>query len=191
MHPPTISSETLSAPPCALGETDAQWVQRVKGVEPDLRNHLRAKFPTLGASVDDIVQDTLLRAWKARVAGTLKSVRGFLFVSAENAAFDLFRHNAVIKMEAMTETHASSVVSDRPNAAESAAKLDDLEVLKAVLAELPEGCRKVLILRRIHGFSHKEISRQLGISEHTVEKQVFLGVKRCMEYVKRKRIQWP
>ena len=191
MSPPSVVPQALSATPCALTEADAQWAREAQTLEPDLRTHLHRRFPTLNNSVDDIIQESVLRAWKARIAGTLRSIRGFLFTSAENAAFDLFRHNAVVKMESMTETHASSVASEIPNAAESAVRLDDLEVLKAVLADLPDGCRRILILRRIHGLSHKEISRRLGIAEHTVEKQVFLGVRRCMEYVRRKRIQWP
>jgi DNA-directed RNA polymerase specialized sigma24 family protein len=52
-------------------------------------------------------------------------------------------------------------------------------LLARVIASLPEKCRQVLILRKIHGLSHKEIALRMGIAEHTVEKHVSHGVRLC------------
>jgi RNA polymerase sigma-70 factor (ECF subfamily) len=42
----------------------------------------------------------------------------------------------------------------------------------------------VLTLRKIHGLSHREIATRLGISEHTVNAQVAIGVLRLRDYLK-------
>ncbi|MBT5330464.1 MAG: sigma-70 region 4 domain-containing protein, partial [Porticoccaceae bacterium] len=34
-------------------------------------------------------------------------------------------------------------------------------------------------LKKVYGYSQREIAEELGISENTVEKHVALGVKRC------------
>ena len=43
--------------------------------------------------------------------------------------------------------------------------------LEQAIAHLPEGCRTVLLLRKIELLSHREISARLGIAVSTVEKQ--------------------
>ena len=52
-----------------------------------------------------------------------------------------------------------------------------------VIASLPDKCREVLTLRKIHGLSQKEIAQRLGIAEHTVEKHISHGVRLCAERV--------
>ena len=47
----------------------------------------------------------------------------------------------------------------------------ELSLLEQAIAELPEGCRVVLLLRKIELLSHREIGIRLGIAVSTVEKQ--------------------
>lgn len=135
-----------------------------------------------------MVQESYLRIFRARLAGNLRSVRGFLFTTARNAALDLFRHRAVVPMEPLTAETESSVFQLGADAAETASVKQELEILAAVMEDLPDRCRQILLLRRIHGLSHKEIADQLGISEHTVEKQVGIGLKKCVDYLKQRGV---
>ncbi|MFO1448281.1 MAG: sigma factor-like helix-turn-helix DNA-binding protein [Opitutaceae bacterium] len=52
-------------------------------------------------------------------------------------------------------------------------------------------CRQVLKLRKIYGLSHREIARQLGISERTVNVQVGLGVRRCADFLRNQGVLAP
>jgi RNA polymerase sigma-70 factor (ECF subfamily) len=47
----------------------------------------------------------------------------------------------------------------------------ELRQLEAAIAHLPEGCRTVLLLRKIDLLSHQEIADRLGLAISTVEKQ--------------------
>jgi RNA polymerase sigma-70 factor (ECF subfamily) len=47
----------------------------------------------------------------------------------------------------------------------------ELRQLEEAIAQLPEGCRAVLLLRKIELLSHYEIGQRLGIAVSTVEKQ--------------------
>ncbi len=50
---------------------------------------------------------------------------------------------------------------------------DEIEVaLKTAVSELPERCREVFELSRIHGLKYAEIATVLGISVKTVEAQM-------------------
>ena len=55
-------------------------------------------------------------------------------------------------------------------------------VLK-VVATLPPQCQRVVIMKKIFGFSHQEIGRRLEISVRTVEKHLAKALQRCQESV--------
>ncbi len=42
-----------------------------------------------------------------------------------------------------------------------------------------------MTLRKIYGLSQKEVGQKLGISEHTVEAQGAIGLRKCIEYFRR------
>ena len=53
------------------------------------------------------------------------------------------------------------------------------------VATLPPQCQKVFVLKKVYGYSHKEIARKLGISISTIEKHAAAGLKRCSDYMDR------
>jgi RNA polymerase sigma factor (sigma-70 family) len=163
------------------------FAEEVRPHEPLLRAYLRRKFPAL-REVDDVIQESYLRVWRAKTAGQLRSAKAFLFTTARNAAFDLFRRRQIIPFEPLTEKSTATVYSGGASAADVASLNQELEILADAMRDLPDRCRRILLLRRIHGLSHKEIAAQLGISEHTVEKQVGIGLRKCVEYFKRRGV---
>jgi RNA polymerase sigma-70 factor (ECF subfamily) len=40
-------------------------------------------------------------------------------------------------------------------------------------------------LRKIYGLSQREVAERLGVSEHTVEAQGGIGLRKCIEYFRR------
>ena len=48
-----------------------------------------------------------------------------------------------------------------------------LEDLDWAIARLPDGCRTVLVLHDVEGFTHDEIASRLGIAEGTSKAQLF------------------
>lgn len=189
MSPPSPSSPSAPAGPALLSPGEHAWFDaEVQPHEPVLRAYLQRKFPQLH-DVDDVVQESFLRTWKARAAGKLRSARGFLFTAARHAALDIFRHRSAIPMEPLTDAEASTLASDDPGAAEAASRNQEIEILTAALANLPDRCRQVFILRRIHGLSHREIASQLSIAEGTVEKQVGIALRKCVAHLRKSGVE--
>jgi RNA polymerase sigma factor (sigma-70 family) len=178
------------APRLAPLDDDRWFEEEVQAHEPVLRSYLQRRFPQL-TDVDDVVQESYLRTLRAHLAGTLRSAKGFLFASARNAALDIFRHRTVIRFESLTEKTTSSVFSDGASPSETACLNQELQILAEALRHLPDRCRQILILRRIHGLSHKEIAEKLSISEHTVEKQVGIGLRKCVGFMRSQGIVIP
>ena len=65
----------------------------------------------------------------------------------------------------------TAVASSTPGVAQEVMMRQELDLLQQAVAELPAGCRSVLLLRNLEQLSHKEIAARLDIAVSTVEKQ--------------------
>jgi RNA polymerase sigma-70 factor (ECF subfamily) len=158
----------------------AKWfVDEVMPHEPILRAYLRRKFPQLTTEVDDVVQESFLKTFRAKAEGKLHSARGFLFTAAHNLALDIFRRRQRISPVERRLADAQALTIENPSPAECSIHAQELELLTEAIESLPVRCRQVLKLRKIYGLSHREIGIQLGISERTVNVQVGIGLRRC------------
>jgi RNA polymerase sigma-70 factor (ECF subfamily) len=57
----------------------------------------------------------------------------------------------------------------------------DVELLQLLIDKLPEGYRTVLAMYAVEGYSHKDISVMLGVSENTSRSQLFKARKQLEE----------
>ena len=161
----------------------ARWfAEEVQPHERELRAFLRRHFPTV-QDIDDLVQEAYVRLLRARHTGTIAEPRAYLFTTARNIAFDLFRRQRPISMEALAETQRLSVVEDKADAAEAASHTQEIELLIEAIHALPVRCREVITLRKLHGLSYRDIATRLGISENTVNAQLAIGLVRCRQYL--------
>ena len=163
-------------------EQSRWFAEEVQPHEPALRAYLRGSFPTL-QDIDDLVQDAYARLLKARNAGPVTHPKAYLFATARNAALDLFRRKKIVSIEALAEIEQLSVLEEGPDAAEQASHEQELEILTEAINGLPDRCRQILTMRRLQGLSHREIAQTLGISEHTVNAQLAIGVLRCRKHL--------
>jgi RNA polymerase sigma-70 factor (ECF subfamily) len=141
------------------------------------------RFLKSGADVEDIVQETYVKSYQHLIEKEIENPTAYMFKTAKNLAL---KHNA-LAANRLNDQLANLDLDDY-------IKLDD-PVEQAVLAkeemswlsesirELPLQCRKVFVLKKVYGFSHKEIAERLGISENTVHRHLAKGVARCAVYM--------
>ena len=61
----------------------------------------------------------------------------------------------------------------------------ELARIGALIDSLPDKCRQAFVLRRIEGYSQREIAQRMQISENTVEKHICKGIRVLMDSMKR------
>lgn len=168
-----------------VDESTREWFRRFLRYEPELRAYLR-RFLAEPADVADVIQDSYARllllgdAQRERI----RSPRAFMFTTAHNVAVDLLRRRPIVSLDAMAELDASTVLQETARERtpdEVLGTRQELERLERVLAALPERCGEVMRLRKVFGFSQAEIAADLGITEHTVEKQLARALRLSAE----------
>jgi RNA polymerase sigma-70 factor (ECF subfamily) len=119
---------------------------------------------------EEIVQDVLLELWRRREALVVEdSLRAYLFRATRNRALNHLRHIAV-ERRGEPFVRGESAVSPRADARLSASEIE--VAIRDAVAKLPERCREVFELSRLHGLKYSEIAQTLGISIKTVEAQM-------------------
>lgn len=158
-------------------ETALWFSTEVQPHEPALRAYLHRLVQL--TDIDDLVQETYVRLLKARERAPISSPRGLLFATARNAAYDFFRRRAAARISPIAEIDRACVFDEAPGVAETVSRRQEADLLEAAIRALPNRCREILVLRKFHNLSHREIAQRLGISEHTVEAQLTKALHRC------------
>jgi RNA polymerase sigma-70 factor (ECF subfamily) len=160
------------------------FAEEVQPHEAALRSWLSGRFPGL-QDIDDVVQETYARLLRARETGSIACPRAFLFVTARNFALNHLRHQRHEHPDGATEVDAATLLDERAAIPDSVAGAEDLRLLVQAIESLPARCRQIVTLRKIYGFSQKEVADRLGLSEHTVESQGGIGLHKCIAYFHR------
>jgi RNA polymerase sigma-70 factor (ECF subfamily) len=106
---------------------------------------------------DDLVQDTLVRAWKAMDSlQDDKAAKGWLLTILRRENARRFER----KRPPESEKPAEEVAAERRDYDTST----EAFVLRRALDRLPLAYREPLLLQVIHGYSQKEIAAHLGLS---------------------------
>ncbi len=140
--------------------------------EPALRRQVRRMATAPHIDVDDIVSETLARAYMAQDYARIDRGRAFLFTVARNLMADLARHRAVIPFDLVANLDSFDLSDPAPSPESAAVARDELRHLQQVVETLPPQCRQVFFLRRIDELPLQEIAVRLGLSVSTVEKHL-------------------
>jgi RNA polymerase sigma-70 factor (ECF subfamily) len=155
---------------------DHWFVTEVLPLEQALMRFLRRNWRDHG-EIADLRQEIYVRVYEAAHRERPFPVKPFLFVTGRNLMIDRLRQRNVVKIETMDEIAWLDVSDAEPGPEQRVAARQELRRMQAALDELPPRCREVIVLRRVHGFSQREVALKMGIKEETVENQVVKGMR--------------
>ena len=124
----------------------------------------------------EIVQETFLKLWNKRSdIDSSYSLKSYLFSISYNISIDLLRKRT---KDADFQTYLKNFMNADGSRTDELVIFNELnEELARLIAELPEQRKKIYLLSREEGLSHKEIADKLGIAVKTVENHMNLTLK--------------
>ncbi len=155
----------------------------IKPHEPQIRHWLKSRYGSQ-CDVDDVIQDALLKIFKAREKAELKSPKAFFFAVARNLAVDSLRKAKVAVTDALIDEEVLEIMDEGESVDEVAARNHELEILTQAIQTLPERCRRVFTLSKVYGMTYNDIAKDMGISFNTVSAQIAIGLSKCTKYMR-------
>jgi len=139
------------------------------------------RFSMSTTDIEDVTQETLLRALEARKKKNIHNPKQFMLSIAKNVAREEFRRRARVSYELLEDSGLENHPSEEPGVEQVVDGREKMRSLTETVAAMPRQRKAVFVLKHIYGASHKEISAKLGISVSTVEKHVAAGLKSCQQ----------
>lgn len=122
------------------------------------------------SEAQDIAHDAYMRVYPKIEDASAKQPEALLYTTARNLAYNRLRRRNIspISPAEIDPTHSAA---NEPGVVQQVIARQEWARLEQAIADLPPGCRNVLLLRKLELLSHQAIADRLGIAVSTVEKQ--------------------
>ncbi|AVE07659.1 RNA polymerase subunit sigma [Pseudomonas palleroniana] len=151
-----------------------------RGFYADILHFLRKRTDN-ASDAADMTQDVFTQWLGYRDRAKVEQPRAFLFQMARNLLRDHWRKQKVRHTaHAVPADLDTEPLADEQNDPMAAAlRVQRLDQLKEVLAELSPRRREALMLHRFEGLSQSQIAERMGISTSMVEKHIAFALLHC------------
>lgn len=151
-----------------------------RGFYADILYFLRKRTDN-ASDAADMTQDVFTQWLDYRDRAKVEQPRAFLFQMARNLLRDHWRKQKVRQTvhSEQADTDTEPVADEQNDPMAAAQRLQRLEQLKEVLAELSPRRREALMLHRFEGLSQAQIAARMGISTSMVEKHIAFALLHC------------
>jgi len=122
------------------------------------------------SEAQDVAHDAYMRVYPSITSQAARRPAALLYTAARRLAINRLKHRSVspIARDAFIPEMSAS---GEPGVEQQVITRQELDILEEAIAQLPEGCRAVLLMCKIEQLSHREIAGRLSIAVSTVEKQ--------------------
>ncbi len=160
----------------------ALWLSRhVLKHEPALRAWL-GRRRIAGLEIDDIVQETYARLITVESIDGIGNVKNYMFQTAYSVLVSHVRRAKIVAFETVADLEQLGSTRDF-SPEDQVIDRDELNRLARAVATLPGKVRDVFVLRRVNGLSQRDVARELGLSESTVEKHMSRSIYLLMNLI--------
>lgn len=131
------------------------------------------------AESEELAQEAYLRMLKLEQIHLIRNPRAYLFRVAANVLADRGRiQNRRIRTEEL-KREAAEPPDDRADPYEQYLWRQRLDIVGGAVHDLPERCRRALILHRRDGWTYEEIASEFGVSSSMVKKYLRKALVLC------------
>jgi len=130
----------------------------------------------------DIMQETFTRTWEYLAKGeTVKNLKAFVYRVANNLIIDSYRKKKEDSLDRMQEDGFDIGVDEREKIMDM---LSGREVI-ALMADLGDKYREVIVMRYIDDLMPREIAEIIGESENVISVRLHRGLRQLRDIIKK------
>lgn len=136
--------------------------------------------------IEDIVQETYVRVCQYHAERGIDQPRALLLSVARNLALDHIKradHRRTANFQDDLELEATLAREADDESYRTVASNEEFSRFCDAVRQLPVQCRRVFVLKKVYGYSQREIAKELGLAESTVEKHIASGMQHCIRYL--------
>ena len=159
-----------------------KWTQELNTLFIINRMQLRrAAYKILGDwdISDDVVQDAYIKVTEVSAAQNIRQPLAYLFRIVRNLAIDHYRRGAFETELFGTEEEGLYVQTLTEMPETNAIHRQHLALVVKALAELPERTKRVFMLYRVEGYTHRMIADELNISTSLANILIHEATEHC------------
>lgn len=131
--------------------------------------------------IDDFIQEAYCRMASVESVERIDRPGGYFFQIVRNLLVEQIRRSRIVRFETVAEMESLDVDSELPTPERITAARRELARVQRLIEGLPESCRRVFELRKIHEVPQREIAKMLGITESRVEYEGVRGLRLIMQ----------
>jgi|GEM_PF-881652 len=129
-------------------------------------------------TAEEIAQESYLRFLRVQSEKVIAHPRAYLFRTATNLSTDFLRRGVTGVIDTKTEVDEDKIASQTASPEDQAILQQTKQRLEQILTRMPRKTRQVFYYRRYEGYSIKEISYRMNISERMVYKHMRQAMQR-------------
>jgi RNA polymerase sigma-70 factor (ECF subfamily) len=122
------------------------------------------------SEAQDVAHDAYMRIYRSLADHSARKPTALLYTAARRLAINRLKRRSISPL-ARDAFIPEMSASTEPGVEQQVMARQELQILEEAIAQLPEGCRIVLLLCKIEQLSHRGIAERLAIAVSTVEKQ--------------------
>lgn len=130
------------------------------------------------SDIEDLLQETFLRSFQACRGKIINSPKGYLFITARNLLSRRFAKQSRTMLKEISDLDLNNIADGQVQADMQLHYRLKMDLLSEAVESLPPQCRRVFIMRKIEGKTHKQIAKDLNISTSTVERHITIALTR-------------
>jgi RNA polymerase sigma-70 factor (ECF subfamily) len=139
--------------------------------------------------VEDILQETYIRICKANNKTDIKDSESFIFRTARNLALDHLKR-AETRLTGGVDNMDYIVTQENDPTYGQTASDEEFGLFCSCVRELPRQSRRAFLLKKVYGYSLKEIMLEMGLSQPTVESHIVGATKKCVQYMRNNGVEF-
>ena len=138
--------------------------------------------------VEDIIQETYVRMCKAENKTFIKDSESFMFRTARNLALDYLKR-AETRLTSGVDDIDEILLEEHDPTFGQIASDEEFGLFCAAIRELPKQSQRTFILKKVYGYSLKEIMLEMDLGQPTVESHIVSATKKCVQYMRNHNVE--